>query len=112
MQTKRAMMTTVWGAIFGIVCMLQLKYLVGISFWPLGIGSLIHHSVMGLTIGVSSIRLHWAPHGLLWGLLFGIFLVILYQAQPVTWGALAFVILWGFLIELITTVGFKLKREK
>jgi len=37
--------------------------------------------------------------------------VILYQVQPVTWGALAFVILWGFLIELITTVGFKLKRE-
>lgn len=106
------MITIVWGAIFGIICMLQLKYFVGTSFWPLGIGSLIHHSVMGLTIGVSSIRLHWAPHGILWGFLFGIFLVILYQVQPVPWVALYFVVLWGFLIELITTVGFKLKMGK
>lgn len=112
MSKKRAMITTIWGAIFGVVCMLQLRYLVGISFWPLGIGSLIHHSVMGLTIGVSDMRLHWAPHGILWGFLFGIFLTVIYQTQPVPWAALGFVILWGFLIELITTVGFKLKKEK
>lgn len=112
LQKRRVIMTTLWGAIFGIICMLQLRYLVGISFWPLGVGSLIHHSVMGFTIGTSSLKIHWAPHGILWGFLFGIFLTILYQAQPVPWVALGFIILWGFLIELITTVGFKLKMGK
>jgi hypothetical protein len=113
MQKKRVMMTTVWGAIFGIVCMLLQKYGTEVSFWPLGFSGLIHHVVMGFAIGVSSLRIHWAPHGILWGFLFGIFLVVGYWGGPQGfWGPLGLVVLWGFLIELITTVGFKLKMEK
>jgi len=112
-QKRRVIVTTIWGAIFGIVCMLIQKYGVGVSFWPLGASGLIHHAVMGFTIGVSSLRIHWAPHGILWGFLFGIFLVIGYWGGPQGfWAPLGFMLLWGFLIELITTVGFKLKRGK
>jgi hypothetical protein len=110
------MITTIWGVIFGIVCMLLLKYGTGVSFWPIGVSSLIHHSVMGFTIGVSSLKIHWAPHGILWGFLFGIFLVVGWWGGPGCpkgfWVPLGFVVLWGFLIELISTVGFKLKMGK
>lgn len=109
MQKKRTVITTIFGGVFGIVCMLLLRYVSGVSFWPTGIYSLLHHCVMGFTIGVSSLKVHWAPHGILWGFLFGVFLGISYWGQPqgfwVPWGL---VILWGFLIELITSAGFKL----
>jgi len=29
---------------------------------------------MGFAIGASGLRLHWPPHGLLWGILSGLFL--------------------------------------
>ena len=113
MQKRRVMMTTVWGAIFGIICMLIQKYGARVSLWPIGISILIHHSVMGFTIGVSSLRIHWAPHGILWGFLLGIFFVTALLGTPVGfWGPLGVLMLWGFLIELITTVGFKLKMGK
>jgi len=113
MQKRRAIITTVWGVIFGIVCMLLQKYGEGVSFWPLGVSALIHHGVMGFTIGVSSLRIHWALHGILWGFLFAIFVAISSWGGPLGfWGPLSLIILWGFLIEFITTVGFKLKMEK
>ncbi|MBE0478241.1 hypothetical protein IBX65_03855 [Candidatus Aerophobetes bacterium] len=113
MQKKRVVIATIWGGIFGIICMLLQKYGVGVAFWPLGIYALIHHSVMGFAIGTSNLKLHWAPHGILWGFLFGIFAAIGFWGGPQGfWATLGLVILWGFLIELITSAGFKLKREK
>ncbi|MBA7564778.1 hypothetical protein ES708_06446 [subsurface metagenome] len=119
MHKKRVIVTTIFGGIFGIVCMLLLKYVSDVSFGPVGIYSLIHHCVMGFTIGVSSLKIHWAPHGILWGFLFGIllavsyvfgvFLGVGYWGEPQRfWVPLGLVVLWGFLIELITSVGFKL----
>ena len=114
MSKKRIVVATIWGAVFGIVCIFLQKYVVGIAFlWPIGVSSLIHHSVMGFTIGASSLKIHWVLHGILWGFLFGIFLVIGWWGKPMGfWAPLGTVILWGFLIELMTTVCFKLKREK
>jgi len=113
LQKRRVIVTTIWGAIFGIVCMLIQKYGVGVSFWPLGVSGLIHHAVMGFTIGVSSLKIHWAPHGILWGFLFGIFMAMALVETPLGfWGPFGFIVLWGFLIELITTLGFKLKMGK
>ena len=110
MNKKRTIIATIWGAVFGVVCIFMQKYGAGVSFWPSGASSLIHHAVMGFTIGVSSLRIHWAPHGILWGFLFAIFLAIGWWGGPQGfWRTLGIVTLWGFLIELITTVGFKAK---
>jgi len=109
MQKKRVIVTTIFGGIFGIICMLLLRYVSEVSFWPIGVYSLIHHCVMGFAIGVSSLKIHWAGHGILWGFLFGIFLTISYWGGPQGfWVPLGLVVLWGFLIELKTSVGFKL----
>lgn len=113
MQRRRVIVTTIWGAIFGIVCVLIQRYGFGMSFWPLGASGLIHHAVMGFTIGVSSLKIHWATHGILWGFLFGIFMAMAVVETPIGfWGPFGIMILWGFLIELITTLGFKLKMGK
>lgn len=105
------MITTILGAIFGVICILLLKN--DVSFWPIGVSALINHTVMGFAIGVSSLKVHWAPHGILWGFLFGIFLAVgWWGGPPGFWWALGFVIIWGFLIELITVVGFKMRVEK
>lgn len=110
MAGKRIAVTTVFGGIFGIVCMLFLKYGSGVAIWPNGVYSLIHHCVMGFAIGTSSLKLHWAPHGLLWGILFGLFLGISYWGQPQGfWVPWVLVIVWALLIELIASVGFGLK---
>lgn len=113
MQKRRVIMTTLWGAIFGGVCMLVQRYQPGVSFWPISVSSLIHHAVMGFAIGASGLRMHWAPHGILWGFLFGIFFAIVLVETPLGfWGPFGTMICFGFLIELIASVGFKLKMER
>jgi hypothetical protein len=63
---------------------------------------------MGFVIGTSSLKMHWALHGLLWGALFGIFLAISQVgAPPVAWQVFVFVLIWGFLIETLTSKVFK-----
>jgi len=105
--------TIMFGGIFGIVCMLLLKYVSEVSIWPVGVYSLIHHSVMGFAIGTSRLKLHWAPHGILWGILFGLFLGISYWGQPQGfWTSFLLVIVWAFLIEAIASAGLGLKIEE
>lgn len=89
------------------------RYELPVSFWPLwppGVFYPIHHAVMGVAIGASGMRIHWALHGILWGLLFGLFLVTGYWEQPLTLVLLlGTMILKGFLIELVTTACLGIK---
>ena len=74
------------------------------AYWPPGVAFLLHHSVMGLVIGVSSLRLSWAMHGGFWGGAFGLFLaVFLIGTFLDPWVVFLSVVVWGFLIELLTT---------
>jgi len=89
------------------------RYDVGVSFWPIwpaSVFSPIYHAVMGFAIGVSSLKIHWAIHGILWGFLFGISLTVGYWGEPLSiLVLLGSVILKGFLIELITSRCLALK---
>jgi hypothetical protein len=104
----RVLITTVFGFVFGIICMFLSRYTAGIAFWPMGLSYLLSHTVMGFAIGVSAWKLHWAAHGIVWGALFGIFTAIGAVGtglDPFT--AFISVTIWGFLIETIATKGFK-----
>ncbi len=105
---SRLAITTIFGAIFGIICMLLSKYTAQIDFWPMGISLLLNHTVMGVAIGASSIKMSWATHGVFWGALFGLFTAIGLIGTNITpWMAFIYLIIWGFLIETIATKAFK-----
>ena len=103
----RVLITTVVGFILGIAC-LFITNAAGAPFWPLGISWVLHHTVMGFTIGVSGWKMHWAAHGTVWGALFGIFTAVSVVGtviSPVQ--TFTIIVVWGFLIELIATKAFK-----
>ena len=107
-RLSRLIITTILGAVFGVICMLLSKYTAEIPFWPLGISFLLHHTVMGFAIGASSLKMNWAAHGTLWGALFGLFLAIgQIGAVPNAWMFFIPVVVWGFLIETLATKAFK-----
>lgn len=107
-KTSRLVTTTLLGVVFGIICMLLSRYSWEVAYWPLGVSFLLHHTVMGLAIGVSSLKMNWAAHGVFWGVLFGLFLAIgLIGTIQEAWFIIIPVVIWGFLIEILTTKAFK-----
>ena len=108
-KSSRVITTTLVGLVLGIIWMLLARYLgEPIAFWPIGISFLLHHTVMGLAIGASSLRMHWAAHGVFWGAVFGIFLAVgQIGAPPDSWVIFVLVVIWGFLIETLTSKAFK-----
>ena len=107
-KTSRLVTTILLGAAFGIICMLLSKFSAGVDYWPMGISFLLHHTVMGLVIGVSSLKMNWAAHGAFWGAVFGLFLAIsLIGTALEPWLVFIAVVIWGFLIETLTTKAFK-----
>ncbi len=107
-RLSRLAITTIFGAVFGVICMLSSKYSAHIDFWPVGISLLLNHTVLGVVIGASSMRMNWAAHGAFWGALFGLFTAIgLIGTALGPWFVFIMVIIWGFLIETIATKAFK-----
>jgi hypothetical protein len=108
-KSSRLIITTVLGAVFGVICMLLSRYGGSeVAFWPLGVSFLLHHTVLGFAIGASALRMHWAAHGVVWGALFGLFLAIGQVGGALDpWIAFFMPVVWGFLIETIATKAFK-----
>jgi uncharacterized membrane protein len=108
MKASRLVTTTILGAVFGVICMLATRYTAEVDFWPIGVAFLLHHTVLGFTIGASSLKMHWAAHGAFWGALFGVFLAIIgVDIYPDPWQLFVIPVIWGFLIETLATKAFK-----
>lgn len=108
---KRIVISTLFGLLAGCACAGlifssgYLKFTVVTLLWIL-----LNRTIMGFVIGTSGLKLHWAWHGVLMGLVVGeIFSYFLFMSFG--WKALAFTpignALFGFLIELFTTKVFK-----
>ena len=107
-KSSRLVTTTLLGVVFGIICMFLSKFSAGVAYWPMGVSFLLHHAVMGLAIGVSLLKMNWAIHGVFWGGVFGLFLAIgLIGGALQPWVVFIAVVIWGFLIETLTTKAFK-----
>jgi hypothetical protein len=109
-KTSRLVTTTLLGLVAGIICMIISKFGYDVEYWPLGVSFLLHHTVMGLAIGASSLRVNWVIHGLFWGCAFSLFLaigLINVDTKLEPWLVFIVVIIWGFLIEALTTQAFK-----
>ena len=110
-KSYRLATTTLLGVVFGIICMLLSKYTAGVPYWPMGVSFLLHHTAMGLVIGVSSLKMNWAAHGAFWGGVFGLFAAIGSVGTTLEpWVVFIAIVIWGFLIETLTTKAFKRPR--
>lgn len=120
MKTKRLAIATLLGLLFGFVCYgfaSSGEYEVSNV---LAINIILGRMLIGVAIGISRFSLkHWSLHGIIMGLIFSLpaaFGAMIGPENPEFSHTVLFVstivmgIIYGFLIELITSVLFKAKQ--
>jgi len=114
-STKRVLISTLFGGILGNVGWLS-AMMGGEVPWPGIVHEIFIFALMGLVIGISSWKIKWWLHGMVIGLLFGISqgFGALWMAMPMTIFIYPVIIglVLGFLVELITSFGFKAKMPQ
>ena len=117
---KRLLIATILGLIFGFVCYGFATSGGNEISTTLAANIITGRMLIGIAIGISRFQIkHWAIHGLVMGLVFsipsGIGAMMGSTSEEFTPTNLFFMtvimgIIYGFLIELITTVVFKAKQ--
>ena len=121
MKRKRIIVATLSGVLFGFVCFSLAWSSSGTLAWPVAVQLIVSRTLIGFAIGISSINLrHWAIHGMVMGLIFSLPLAFsglmapespeFSQAAMFSWTAILGII-YGLLIEVITSVAFKAKSQ-
>lgn len=113
LTTKRVVIATICGFIFGIVCMLfasanpnATEPLTTTTKWMI----IISRTMLGFTIGISAIRLNWWMHGMVLGAISSIPMAMpTIDRLGIAIGSIVMGIIYGFLTELITSIFFKAK---
>ncbi len=113
LTSKRVIIATVLGIIFGLVCMFLAKSnpdpanpLGPEILWSIVAG----RALMGFMIGISALKLQWWLHGIIIGFIASIPMAIpIIDDIQIFIGTFVMGMIYGFLIELITSVLFKAK---
>lgn len=108
---KRVVSATVWGVIFGFILWALLTTSGKVTLSG-AVSIILYQALMGFVIGISAWKISWWLHGLLIGLFFSLPLAFGSLWIGMGWGrgfALTLVIgiVFGFLIETLTTLVFK-----
>jgi len=112
---KRFLIATLFGLIFGFVCW-GLSSSGGPTPWYLAVSIILSRMLIGFVIGVSVLKLGWWLHGIFMGLIFSLPMAFYGFYVPgrewfvFSWSIIMGVV-YGFLIELFTTVVFKAKAQ-
>ena len=120
-KTRRIIVATLYGILFGLVCFGLASSSPGPLAWPVAVQVIISRTLMGFAIGISCISLrHWAIHGVFMGLVFSLPLAFSGLMAPESpefskvgiflWTVILGMI-YGLLIEVITSVAFKAKYQ-
>lgn len=117
---KRVLVATLAGVVFGLVCVGLASSGPGGLPWPVILQIITSRTLIGLAIGISSLSLgHWAVHGLVMGVLFSLPLAFSGLMAPdsaefsktAMWiWTVVLGMVYGLLIELITSVLFRARR--
>ncbi len=120
MKSKRLGISILSGLIFGFVCYGFASSGQNEISTILAINIILGRTLIGVAIGISRFSLkHWSLHGIIMGLIFSFpaaFGAMLGPENPEFSHTMMFVatvvmgMIYGFLIELITTVLFKAKQ--
>lgn len=120
MKIKRLIIATILGVIFGFVCLgLASSGQNEVSLF-LALNIILSRTLIGFGIGISRFSLkHWSLHGLIMGLIFSLpmaFGAMLSPENPDFSHTTMFIstivmgMIYGFLIELFTSVVFKARQ--
>ena len=110
-KSKRLVISTSLGLVAGILCCIGGK-LLGEEFNTLTVLMVLFHRILlGIVIGISGLQLPWAFHGLIIGFIVGlpVYPLIVQDGGLISYSVMG--IVWGFFIELFTTVVFKAKAQ-
>ncbi len=114
LTAKRVIIATICGVVFGFVCLglassnpnpaeqlpAATKLLIVIS-----------RTMLGFTIGISALRLKWWVHGIVLGIIASIPMAVpVFNNTSIFIGTFIMGIIYGVLIELITSILFKAKQ--
>lgn len=112
LNTKRLFIATLFGLIFGFVCY-GLASASGPA-WFIIVSIILGRTLIGFTIGISILKIKWWLHGIIIGFLVSLPMAFPTIAMPekgmsIFIGTIVMGIIYGFLIELFTTIVFKAK---
>jgi hypothetical protein len=120
-NARRTGVATLLGVLFGFVCYGLASRGAGELPWPVSVQIIVSRTLIGFAIGISSLRmLHWSIHGLLMGIIFSVplaFSGLMAPESPEFSKAAMFVstivfgMIYGLLIEGITSLLFKARME-
>jgi hypothetical protein len=121
-SAKRIMIATLSGVLFGFVCYGFASSGPAPLPLPVALQIITSRTLIGFAIGISSITLkHWSLHGLVLGLIFTLPLAFSGLLAPETpefgqtemfVSTLVMGMIYGLLIEVITSVIFKAKANR
>ena len=119
---KRVIVATLSGVLFGFVCVGLASSSPGPLPFPVILQIIASRTLIGFAIGISSLSVaHWSVHGLVMGLLFSLPLAFSGLMAPdnpeftktAMWvWTVVLGMVYGLLIELITSVFFKAQQSK
>ncbi len=120
MKTKRLIIATLLGLVFGFACYGMASSGQNEISTLLAVNIILGRTLIGFGIGISRFSMkHWSLHGIVMGLIFSLpagFGAMLGPENPEFSHTMLFVstivmgIIYGFLIEFITSVLFKAKQ--
>lgn len=120
-NTKRLIVATIFGVVFGFVCFGMASSGSGELGWPVAFQIITSRSLIGFAIGISTLSAgHWSLHGLLMGLIFSLplaFSGLMAPDSPEFSKTSMFIwtivlgMIYGLLIELFTSAVIKAKKS-
>lgn len=121
-NVKRVVIASSAGLVFGMVCLGLASSGPTSPPWPAAVQIVISRTLIGVAIGISALNLgHWLVHGLVMGLVFSLPLAFGGLMAPdnpdfsrnamFIW-TVALGMIYGALIELVTTVLFKAGQRR
>ncbi len=111
LNIKRLIIATFFGIVFGFVCWI-LSSSGGPQPWYNTLAIILGRTLIGFGIGISALKIKWWLHGIIIGFLFSLppaFYAFYVPGREIFifLGTIIMGVIYGFLIELLTTLVFK-----
>jgi len=108
---KRLIIATLFGVISGFICW-GLASSSGPQPWFFAASTILSRTLIGFAVGISIIKIKWWLHGMVMGFIFSLPMAFFAFYVPgretyIFLGTLIMGVIYGFFIELFTTVVFK-----